>query len=215
MPAPKTAKERKFKMKRAIILIIAFAMLLSACTANAQTAETEAAEVESNVVTIEDIESAERGKEKARLIAQYATQESDGLIFVNYSDIPSHGVSQQTGSEFFGVHYSMVILKHSEEFTPQDADTAKQLAGMIFKLTAQHLLRGTPAITHMGVQIVNPDAWFWQGQDAHLYIATSKDLLGLPDTASLDSWFAAANDTPILLITEDQLRQLLEQLEEK
>lgn len=200
-------------MKKRLSVLIATMLILSACTANAQTTETT--EAESNVITVEDIENAERGKEKARLIAQYVTQESDGLVFVTYSDIPSHGVSQETGKEFFGLHYSLTLLRHSDEVTSEDMSNAELLAGRIFELSTQHILKDSPAITHMGVQIVNPNAWFWEGQDAHLYIATANDLLDLPNTASLDSWFATASDTPILLITESQLRQILEQLKQK
>lgn len=194
------------------ITLIAIILLLSACTVNT---DNESSEIKDVIITTQDIENAEQSKNKARIIAQYITQESDGLVYVTYSDIPSHGVSQETGKEFFGLHYSMMPLRHSYEVTSEDMEKTQELAGHIFKLSTQYILKENPAITHMGVQIINPSAWFWSGEDAHLYIATSDNLTHVPEDASLSGWFAVSSDTPILLITESQLQNLLEQLQEK
>lgn len=159
-----------------------------------------------NTVNIESIENAELAIDKARAIGELVTQESNGLVHVSYVVIPSHGISQNTGHEHFGVHYSMQILRRSDLVTGQELNRAKELAGRIFQLTTKHIIADNHDVTHMGVQIVDPDAWFWDGTDAHLYIATRDVLTSLPENAHASAWFNASSDTPVAFVPESALR---------
>lgn len=163
--------------------------------------------------TISDIENEERAIETARLIGRFVGQESDGLIFVSFVKIPSHGISSASGNEHYGMHYSMNILKRSDALTDEDEEKAHELAGRIFQLTTEYILKENHDISHMGVQIVNPDAWFWTGTDAHLYIAPRGELIDVDQDLPHAEWFNIASDTPITMLTESQLQNLLRELE--
>jgi len=146
----------------------------------------------------------------ARAIAYFITQKSDGLLAVPYVEIPDHG------GGIFGVHYNVVITKNAETMNEADRKAVRELAGEIFKLTTKYIIDPAPtSLTHMGVQIIDPDIWWWGGHErgsARIFIAARDALSKVPDSASGTQWLEAASENPQKLVMDSTLQDLLERL---
>ncbi|MEX2145356.1 MAG: hypothetical protein WD712_03250 [Candidatus Spechtbacterales bacterium] len=152
----------------------------------------------------------DRSADVAREIADYITLKSEGLLAVPYTEIPDHG------NGTFGVHYNAFITKTASEMTGADEARVRELIGEIFGLTTLHILKDSgPSLTHMGVQVIDPDIWWWGGHErgsSRIYIASKNDLLRI--SAPLGAqWLEAARENPQTLVMTGTLQELLERLQ--
>jgi len=120
--------------------------------------------------------------EKARAIADSITAQANGLLAITYIEIPKH---RNTAGIYYGVHFNMFITKRTDLFDEADNKRTNELIGELFRLTAQNVFPDDSLISHVGIQVVQPDIWSLGGHQrgyAYVLVATKELLLQLRDS---------------------------------
>lgn len=93
--------------------------------------------------------------------ADISTDPGRAAIRVTYAEKVNHSGAQQQPN--YGIHYIVTIAADAGD--TYDLDIAKEVAGTLFMLTTQHVISVNPLVSHMGVEIIEPDAWFVGGHE--------------------------------------------------
>lgn len=145
---------------RKIASLLVLILILAACGG---TAQSEGEDTSSGPPAITG-QTDERIQAIADLLNYEADQSEDSArraIRVTYADRVDH--HNADGSIHYGVHYIVVVAADAGDAVSLSA--AQDVAGRIFQLTTEHVFPTHPKITHMGVQIIESDAWFVGGHE--------------------------------------------------
>ena len=153
--------------------------------------------------------------EQVREIADSINFQSEGLLKVPYAEILLHAHFLKV---VYGVHYNVFIIKRADLVTLDDRNRAKTLVGEIFQLTTERVLSNAPSISHVGIQVFDPDVWLKGGHKrgrVTLFIAPREKLLELRgSTDALSQWLEAAVSLPMVVIFSSKFRSLINELNE-
>ena len=181
---------------RKTVLLLAMLLLLAACGASDGAAEDAVDDL-----TVITGDTDERIQRIADLLNEEADQSGDSVraaIRVTYAERVDHYAAD--GSVHYGIHYIVMIA--TDAGSPEAIHIAEEVAGRIFMLTTEHVFPTHPIITHMGVQIIDPDAWFIGGHDKgslRFYVAGRQDLERVADQpyAAPESFLNVANKNTV------------------
>lgn len=184
---------------RRIASLLVFVLLLVAC--GGTTADSGSDETGTDGPPAITGQTDERVQAIADLLNYEADQSDDparAAIRVTYAERVDH--YRADGSVHYGVHYIVSIATDAGE--PEALDVAEDVAARIFQLTTEHVFETHPVITHMGVQIIDPDAWFIGGHDKgslRFYVASREALerVAAQPVATPQSFLNVANASSV------------------